>query len=177
MISKSQVSELAKSLDEMVEAFRRADCTIQAVDIGGARAGGDIKPRASGENGLFILADQTAKRLFPYENPIGQKVGVESDVYTVIGQTKPRAAAAAIGGSLEAELATGEPVNVYEQKYRECAQGGQLPLPQGAPSDRVPPCLRTISNCIVPAYGVRWHAKHDTAFRGCWEREGRWEVG
>jgi putative ABC transport system permease protein len=51
---------------------------------------------------VIILADQTAKRLFPYENPIGQKVGVESDVYTVIGQTKPRAAAAAIGGSLEA---------------------------------------------------------------------------
>ncbi len=51
---------------------------------------------------VIVLADQTAKRLFPYENPIGQKVGVESDVYTVIGQMKPRAAAAAIGGSLEA---------------------------------------------------------------------------
>ena len=51
---------------------------------------------------VIVLADQTAKRLFPYENPIGKKVGVESDVYTVIGQMKPRAAAAAIGGSLEA---------------------------------------------------------------------------
>ncbi|MGB0597127.1 MAG: ABC transporter permease [Rubripirellula sp.] len=51
---------------------------------------------------VIVLADETAKRLFPLENPIGQKVGVESDVYTVIGQTKPRAAAAAIGGSLEA---------------------------------------------------------------------------
>jgi FtsX-like permease family len=39
--------------------------------------------------------------LFPFENPIGQKVRVESDVYTVIGVTKPRTASAAIGGSLD----------------------------------------------------------------------------
>ena len=51
---------------------------------------------------VIVLADQTAKRLFPFDNPIGKKVGVESDVYTIIGQTKPRVASAAIGGSLEA---------------------------------------------------------------------------
>ncbi len=51
---------------------------------------------------VIVLADQTAERLFPFENPIGKKVGVESDVYTVIGQTKARTASAAIGGSLEA---------------------------------------------------------------------------
>ena len=55
-----------------------------------------------GRENVIVLADQTAKRLFPMENPIGKKVGVESDVYTVIGQTKPRAASAAIGGSLAA---------------------------------------------------------------------------
>jgi putative ABC transport system permease protein len=60
-----------------------------------------LNERDDREN-VIVLADQTARRLFPYENPIGQKVGVESDVYTVIGQTKPRAASAAIGGSLEA---------------------------------------------------------------------------
>ncbi|MEM7476039.1 MAG: ABC transporter permease [Planctomycetota bacterium] len=51
---------------------------------------------------LIVLADKTAKRLFPFENPIGKKVRVESDVYTVVGQTKPRTASAAIGGSLDA---------------------------------------------------------------------------
>ncbi|QDV62813.1 ABC transporter permease [Crateriforma conspicua] len=51
---------------------------------------------------VIVLADGTAKRLFGYEDPIGQKVRVESDVYTVIGQTKPREASAAVGGSLEA---------------------------------------------------------------------------
>ena len=51
---------------------------------------------------VIVLADGTARRLFPSENPIGQKIRVESDVYTVIGQTKPRGSSAAIGGSLDA---------------------------------------------------------------------------
>lgn len=51
---------------------------------------------------VIVLADQTARRLFLHENPVGQKVRVESDVYTVIGQTASRTASAAIGGSLEA---------------------------------------------------------------------------
>ena len=55
-----------------------------------------------GRNNVIVLADKTAKRLFPFENPIGKKVRVESDVYTVIGQTKHREASAAIGGSLAA---------------------------------------------------------------------------
>jgi putative ABC transport system permease protein len=55
-----------------------------------------------GRENVIVLADGTAKRLFPMENPIGQKIRVESDVYTVVGQTKPRGASAAIGGSLEA---------------------------------------------------------------------------
>jgi putative ABC transport system permease protein len=40
--------------------------------------------------------------LFPYENPIGQTIWVGSEFYVVIGQTKPRTASAAIGGSLDA---------------------------------------------------------------------------
>ncbi len=51
---------------------------------------------------VIVLADGTARRLFPFENPIGKKIRVESDVYTVIGQTKPRGSSAAIGGSLDA---------------------------------------------------------------------------
>jgi len=51
---------------------------------------------------VVVLADDTAKRLFPYENPIGQAIWVGSEFYVVIGQTKPRMASAAIGGSLDA---------------------------------------------------------------------------
>lgn len=54
------------------------------------------------KSNVIVLADQTANRLFPGMNPIGKTVDVKSDVYTVVGQTKPRTASAAIGGSLEA---------------------------------------------------------------------------
>ena len=51
---------------------------------------------------VVVLARDTAKRLFPYENPIGKAIWVGNEFYVVIGQTKPRTASAAIGGSLEA---------------------------------------------------------------------------
>ena len=50
---------------------------------------------------VVVLAADTARRLFPYENPIGRAIWVESEFYTVIGQTKDRTASAAIGGSLD----------------------------------------------------------------------------
>ncbi len=53
------------------------------------------------QENLIVLADGTAQKLFPGENPIGKNIKVESDVYTVIGQTKARSASAAIGGSLD----------------------------------------------------------------------------
>jgi putative ABC transport system permease protein len=59
-----------------------------------------LAPRDRG-NKVVVLADDTAKRLFPYENPIGQTIWVGSEFYKVIGQTKPRTASAAIGGSLD----------------------------------------------------------------------------
>lgn len=54
----------------------------------------------------IVLADETARRLFPFENPIGKTVWVPhgvsgSHIYTVVGQTKARTASASIGGSLE----------------------------------------------------------------------------
>lgn len=60
-----------------------------------------LTPRDRGKK-VVVLADDTAKRLFPYENPIGKTIWVGSEFYTVIGQTKPRTASAAIGGSLDA---------------------------------------------------------------------------
>jgi putative ABC transport system permease protein len=59
-----------------------------------------LTPRDRGQK-VVVLADDTVKRLFPYENPIGQTIWVGSEFYKVIGQTKPRTASAAIGGSLD----------------------------------------------------------------------------
>jgi len=59
-----------------------------------------MEARDEGEK-VVVLAHDTAERLFPYQNPIGETVWVGSEYYIVIGQTKPRAASAAIGGSLD----------------------------------------------------------------------------
>lgn len=59
-----------------------------------------LTPRDRGKK-VVVLADDTTKRLFPYENPIGRTIWVGSEFYKVIGQTKPRTASAAIGGSLD----------------------------------------------------------------------------
>jgi putative ABC transport system permease protein len=50
-----------------------------------------------------VLASETAKRLFPYEDPIGQSVKLGSDYYTVVGVTKERQSSAGIGNSLAAQ--------------------------------------------------------------------------
>ncbi len=54
-----------------------------------------------GEN-VAVLADGAAAILFPFEDPIGKTITLGSDIYSVIGQTRPRLASASIGGSLEA---------------------------------------------------------------------------
>ncbi len=60
-----------------------------------------LTPRDRGKK-VVVLAHDTAKRLFPYEDPIGRTIWVGSEFYVVIGQTRPRMASAAIGGSLDA---------------------------------------------------------------------------
>lgn len=88
--------------DRMIDV-KLVGCTVDYLELNrlGIARGRWIHAHDGREN-LIVLADQTARRLFPLENPIGRKVRVESDVYTVIGQTQPRTASAAIGGSLDA---------------------------------------------------------------------------
>jgi putative ABC transport system permease protein len=50
-----------------------------------------------------VLAAETAKRLFPFENPLNQSVKLGTDYYTVVGVTAERASSAGIGGSLAAQ--------------------------------------------------------------------------
>jgi putative ABC transport system permease protein len=50
-----------------------------------------------------VLAFETAKTLFPYEDPLGETVKLGSDYYTVIGVSKNKASSAGIGGSLAAQ--------------------------------------------------------------------------
>ncbi len=64
-------TEVQTRLREMIQEFRRADCTIQAVDIGGLRAGGSVRdggPINSGQEGLFYMAHETGGELFKDAN-------------------------------------------------------------------------------------------------------------
>jgi VWFA-related protein len=61
---------LQSDINRMLEEFRRADCVIQAVDIGGLRptGAGVTQARASGQESLFYMANETGGELFKDAN-------------------------------------------------------------------------------------------------------------
>ncbi len=52
---------------------------------------------------VCVLAAGTAETLFPYQDPLGRTIKVDSDYYVVIGVTAARAPSAGIGGSLDSQ--------------------------------------------------------------------------
>ncbi|HWM91986.1 MAG TPA: VWA domain-containing protein [Thermoanaerobaculia bacterium] len=68
---------LQGDVNRMLDEFKRADCVIQAVDIGGLRttaeaAGG--RARTSGQEGLFYMANETGGELFKDTNNLGRQL-------------------------------------------------------------------------------------------------------
>ncbi|MFL6289324.1 MAG: VWA domain-containing protein, partial [Thermoanaerobaculia bacterium] len=58
-------------LETMLEELRRADCVIQAVDVGGLREGaGPTMQWAGGRDSLFLLAESTGGELFENYNDL-----------------------------------------------------------------------------------------------------------
>ncbi|HVJ86793.1 MAG TPA: ABC transporter permease, partial [Caulifigura sp.] len=55
------------------------------------------------KSNVCVLAAETARTLFPYQDPIGRSVGVDQMYYVVVGVAKERAPSAAIGGSLDSQ--------------------------------------------------------------------------
>ncbi len=88
--------------DRTVES-KLVGCTSEYLELNhlSISRGRFLSRRDQGDN-VVVLADQTARILFPYEDPIGHTVQIDEDLYVVIGQTGERDASAAIGGSLEA---------------------------------------------------------------------------
>jgi VWFA-related protein len=69
-------TRISSDLHRMLDEFRRADCTIESVDIGGLRAGGDQDVRhAGGKESLFFLARETGGDLFENTNDLGGAMG------------------------------------------------------------------------------------------------------
>ena len=75
--------------------------TVTRLDLDRGRflTGVDLKQ----ERNLCVLAAESAQRLFPFENPLGESIMVGRNFYTVVGVLKPRAPSAGIGGSFAAE--------------------------------------------------------------------------
>ncbi len=64
-------SRISQGVHRMLEEFRRANCTIESVDIGGLKAGGDQDVRhAGGRESLFLLARDTGGDLFENTNDL-----------------------------------------------------------------------------------------------------------
>ncbi|HTG36241.1 MAG TPA: VWA domain-containing protein [Thermoanaerobaculia bacterium] len=69
-------SHSLNAVEKMLESFRRADCVIQAVDIGGLRAGGQQgASRADGRETLFNMAKSTGGELFENYNDLSAAMG------------------------------------------------------------------------------------------------------
>jgi VWFA-related protein len=51
-------------MEQMLEEFRRADCIVQAVDVGGVREGAGAPGRTLGQDSLFMMADGTGGDLY-----------------------------------------------------------------------------------------------------------------
>jgi VWFA-related protein len=63
-------------VEKMFDAFRRADCVIQAVDIGGLRGSGDLGfVRPNGKDALFNMAKSTGGELYENWNDLGGAMG------------------------------------------------------------------------------------------------------
>jgi VWFA-related protein len=66
------LTEVSNAVERMLEEFRRADCSIQAVDIGGLRAGADLgAPRLGGRDSLLMMARGTGGELYEGYNDLG----------------------------------------------------------------------------------------------------------
>lgn len=63
-------TQLQTAVNRMLEEFRRADCVIQAIDIGGLRAMSDATdaPKVSGQEALFYIANETGGELYKDAN-------------------------------------------------------------------------------------------------------------
>jgi VWFA-related protein len=70
-------TELQGAVNRMLEEFRRADCVIDSIDVGGLRAQGDATDTQhhSGKSVLFYMARETGGELLEDSNDLGGQLG------------------------------------------------------------------------------------------------------
>ena len=98
---RKQIRYLSRVLDGRVVGTTQDYADFNRLDIDKGRFL-SASDNARYEN-FAVLASETARTLFPYEDPIGRSVKLGTDYYTVVGVTKERAQSAGIGGSLSSQ--------------------------------------------------------------------------
>jgi putative ABC transport system permease protein len=98
---RKQIRFLTRALDGRVVGTTQDYADFNRLDIDKGRFL-TASDNARYEN-YAVLAAETAKTLFPFEDPLGKAVKLGTDYYTVVGVTKERAQSAGIGGSLSSQ--------------------------------------------------------------------------
>jgi putative ABC transport system permease protein len=100
-----EITREVRYLDNVTDV-RLVGCTAKYLEMNNLRlARGRFisdKDLADKEN-VCVIGDQTAKMLFPYQDPVGEFLQVENAFYVIIGQTQSRTPTAGIGGSMAAQ--------------------------------------------------------------------------
>ncbi len=166
---RKQIRYLSRSLDGRVVGTTQDYADFNRLDIDKGRFL-TASDNARYEN-FAVLAAETAKTLFPYEDPIGESVKLGSDYYTVIGVTKERAQSAGIGGSLSAQDFNKDvyiPLNTCKLRFGERlvdARAGSFSIEETQLS-QITLQVHTIEQVrpsapIIEAAVTRWHPKKD----------------
>ncbi len=100
-----EIHKEARYLNNVTDA-RIVGCTSKYLDMNNlAMARGHFltdKDLEAAEN-VAVIGHETAKALFPYQDPIGEFIQIEDQFYVVVGQTESKTPSAGIGGSLSAQ--------------------------------------------------------------------------
>jgi putative ABC transport system permease protein len=100
-----EITREARYLDNVTD-IRLVGCTAKYLKMNNLRmARGRFisdKDLEQGDN-VCVIGDQTARQLFPYQDPIGEFLQIEDAFYVIIGQTQSRNPTAGIGGSMTAQ--------------------------------------------------------------------------
>jgi putative ABC transport system permease protein len=98
-----EVYKEARYMDRTADV-RLVACTSEYQELNNLRIEqGRFLADADKVNNVAVLGHQTARALFPYEDPIGKVIHIDQNVYVVIGQTAERAATGSIGGSFSGQ--------------------------------------------------------------------------
>ncbi len=100
-----EIHKEARYLDHLTDS-RIVGCTSKYIDINNLRVsrGRFLSDKdLEGAENVCVLGYDTARQLFPYQDPIGEFIQIDDEFYTVIGQTESKTPTAGIGGSLTAQ--------------------------------------------------------------------------